>query len=400
MDDPLDPRRDIALVYATHHYAGGAERYLNQLAAHLAGEGHAVTIVCRRHEEPPHPAVRFERLRVRSPGSNAWRMWAWARAVERHLAARPYDVVVGLGRTWSQDVVRFGGCHQTWLELERRHLLGPWDRWRRKGALKGRVALAIERRALAPGRFRRVLANSALVRDDLVRRYRLPEERSVVIYNGVDATRFHPRLRGGPGLELRRRLGFDDDAVVLLFIGSGWDRKGLRPLLASLARLPERARLLVVGRDKRRGDYEALAGRSGAAGRVRFLEWVREPEACFAAADLHVLPTLYDGFAYTIFEAFATGIPVVTTRGAGASELIEPGLHGEVLAADCGADDLAASLAGWLDDERRARAAPAVRALAEKHSVERCMEATTRLILDVAAERRAGAGRAGAGAAP
>jgi UDP-glucose:(heptosyl)LPS alpha-1,3-glucosyltransferase len=384
----MGPRRSIALVYATHDYGGGAERYLNQLATHLAELGHAVTIVCRRHEAAPHPSVRFERLALRSLGS-AWRTWAFARAVEKHLAASRYDVVAGLGRTWSQDVVRCGGCHRTYLDLERRYLLSRWQRLRGKGALKGWVALQIERRAFGPGRYRRILVNSEMIKRDIARRYPVRVEDLVVVYNGVDPERFHPRLRATAGAELRRTLGIGAEEIALLFLGSGFARKGLRPLLESLPevlRTRPAVRLLVTGRDKRRSDYEKLARRLGLQDRVHFLGWRDDAEACFAAADLYVLPTIYDSFAYTVLEAFASGIPVVTTANAGAAELIEPGVHGEVLAGDFRPADLARALLAWADPARLKGSAGAVRARACEHTTERCTHEASRVILEVAAE--------------
>src|SRR6185295_18991211 len=107
----------LALTHLRHARTGGTERYLNGLAGFLAARGHEVTIVCRSHAAPPHPAVRFETLRGLALGG-AWRTWSFARAVERHvtehgaesaLAGRRYDLVVGLGRTWTQDVLRLGG---------------------------------------------------------------------------------------------------------------------------------------------------------------------------------------------------------------------------------------------------------------------------------------------------
>src|SRR5687768_9160860 len=100
----------IALVHMRHARSGGTERYLNQLAMFLAGRGDDVGIVCRSHVEPPHPAVRFHELRPMSIGG-AWRMWAFARAVERWVEAKrgEFDLVVGLGKTWSHDVMRLGG---------------------------------------------------------------------------------------------------------------------------------------------------------------------------------------------------------------------------------------------------------------------------------------------------
>ena len=95
----------IALTHLRHAKTGGTERYLDRLAAFLAARGHAPTIVCRSHAAAPHPAVRFEVLHGLALGG-AWRTWSFARAVERHLRAREYDLVFGLGRTWCQDVLR------------------------------------------------------------------------------------------------------------------------------------------------------------------------------------------------------------------------------------------------------------------------------------------------------
>lgn len=81
----------VALVHLRHRETGGTERYLQQMAAHLADAGHEVTVVCRSHERAPHPAVRFVLLRNLALGG-AWRLWAFARAVERHVRASSYEV--------------------------------------------------------------------------------------------------------------------------------------------------------------------------------------------------------------------------------------------------------------------------------------------------------------------
>ena len=65
-------------------------------------------------------------------------------------------------------------------------VMRPWERWLGKGRLKGLVALAIERRAFAPGRYRRILVNSQLVKRDLMRRQRhLPLSEQVANLNQV-----------------------------------------------------------------------------------------------------------------------------------------------------------------------------------------------------------------------
>src|SRR5262245_66213563 len=111
-----------------HAHTGGTERYLNQVAEFLARRGDEVTIVCRSREAPPHPAVKFVELRPFAIGS-AWRMTSFASAVEDHVRTAGYDVVYGLGKTWTHDVLRLGGgCHATYLELAREGAIGRKDR--------------------------------------------------------------------------------------------------------------------------------------------------------------------------------------------------------------------------------------------------------------------------------
>ena len=387
-----------ALVHLRHARTGGTERYLNQLAAHLVEAGHEVTVVCRSHQEPPHPAVRFVVLRGTAVGA-AWRTWRFARDVERHLAGARYDVVLGLGRTWTQDVLRLGGgTHASYLEQAHTATLAPWERALRKGTLKQAVALAIERRALRPGACCRVIANSHMVRADVLERYGLAPAEVAVVYNGVDLERFHPRLREGPGADLRRELGLQPGQLLVLFLGSGYGRKGLDEVLEAFALFaparPE-ARLAVVGYDSARRRYERRARRLGIAQRARFLGGRPDAEVCFAAADLYVLPTLYDPFANATLEALACGVPVITSRTNGASELITHGLDGSVLPKARSAGSLAQELLLWSEPGRVARARPQARALAERHGAARAAAESLAILAECAARKGAGV-RAGA----
>lgn len=372
----------VALIHIKHAASGGVEAYLTNLARYLASAGHEVTIICRSHDELPHPAVRFVRLRPFNLGG-AWKMWAFAQAVERHVAETAYDVVYGLGKTWSHDVVRLGGgCHQTYLDLageaERRFLHPPGGGW-----LKNRTALAIERRGLSPGAYRRVITNSHMVKRDVCARHQVPLELVTVIHNGVDGQRFHPRHRNEEGAALRRSCGFAPEHQVVLFLGSGYARKGLDLVLGAfhvlLARCPS-ARLLVVGYDSSQSRYQTRAGELGLSEAACFLGGRRDVHACYAAADLYVLPTRYDPFANSTLEALASGLPVITSDANGGAEVITPGQDGEVLSIGATADELSAVLAQWLHPERLTTARAHARAAAEQHDLASKMKAAAEVL--------------------
>ncbi len=391
----------VALTHLRQSGTGGTERYLNQLAAHLAEHGHGVTVVCRSHEAPPHPAVRFVVLRNAALGG-AWRMWAFARAVERHLRTAAYDVVLGLGRCWTQDVIRLGGgCHQSYLDAAHHATLRPWERALRSGRLKNRITLAIEARALRPGAYGRIITNSEMVKRDVMQRYAVPAEKIAVIYNGVDIERFHPRRRANGGNALRRACGFTDDDTVLLFLGTGYGRKGLGRLLAAFPELlagRPRARLLVVGYDSGQPGFQRQAAALGISAQVHFLGGRRDPEVCFAAADLYVLPTYYDPFANSTLEALASGLPVITTTTNGASEVLTHHLHGSVLPQPGDREELIRELSFWCDRDRLRDSRAAVRALAERYPQADTVRASAQVLEECAAEkaeRQVGSTRAG-----
>jgi UDP-glucose:(heptosyl)LPS alpha-1,3-glucosyltransferase len=373
-----------------HAASGGTERYLNQLAASLAERGHAVTIVCRSHGAAPHPAVRFEVLRPLSIGG-AWRVLAFAKAVERRVAERDFDVVYGLGRTWSQDLLRLGGgLHGTYLELAHQETLGTFERRLGLGARKHRTILAIETRALAAGACWRVVCNAERVKRDVIARYGRRPEEIEVIYNGVDVERFRPELRATSGARVRAEAGFGPEHTVVLFLGTGYGRKGLAEVLeafpALLAARPA-ARLVVVGYDSDRRRYAARAAELGIADHVRFLGGRTDAEACFAAADVYVLPTRYDPFANSTLEALATGLPVITTEDNGASELIREGVEGSVLPRERTGEPLLGALLHWTDPDARGPGARAARELALRHTHVAAMEASVGLIERCAARK-------------
>ena len=232
-----------------------------------------------------------------------------------------------------------------------------------------------------------------MVRRDVLARFGLPEREVVVVHNGVDVERFHPRRRATEGEALRRTLGLEPRHLVVLFLGTGYGRKGLGRAIEAFARAavphPE-ARLVVVGFDVALGRYRALAAARGIGDRCLFLGGRGDAEACFAAADLYVLPTRYDPFANATLEALASGLPVLTSDANGAAELMTPGREGEVSHAGESVTAFAERLARWLDRERIEVARPHARSLAEAHSHLHAMQATMAVLESAAAARARG----------
>lgn len=152
-----------------------------------------------------------------------------------------------------------------------------------------------------------------------------------VIYNGVDLECFSPARRARLRSCSRRALSIQDDHFVLLLIGNDWRNKGLNCLLEATAQIDDgRLRALIVGSDHP-APFLPLLNRLGLQRQVLFCPPRGDVEAYYAAADAYVGPSLDDAFAQPPAEAMACGLPVITSRTNGASEIITDQRDGFVL---------------------------------------------------------------------
>jgi UDP-glucose:(heptosyl)LPS alpha-1,3-glucosyltransferase len=345
----------IALVYAHFNVTGSLPREQVQLARYLVRAGHEVHAYAFAATSEPDlapgvrfhdvPATRASDTRLGLPLHAATFARNATRMIERDRAA--YDVVHGRGMsTWEQDIIHLTGV----VSGERRR-----DRLSRDSDDPGQRLKDAIRRAISPivpvRRFieRRILedrvplevhASSRFVRDDVLAAYDLDPARIRVVTLGVDLEEFRaPSDR----MAARREVGLSEAETVILFCGHSFRRKGLDRAVLGLGRMREPARLVIVGGDDP-APYVALARQLGVAERLHFTGPRTDTWRFFQAADIFVLPTRVDMWGMTIPEAMASGIPPVTTTGAGAAEVIANEESGFVLQEPLDVDLLAATL--------------------------------------------------------
>jgi glycosyltransferase involved in cell wall biosynthesis len=152
-----------------------------------------------------------------------------------------------------------------------------------------------------------------------------------IVYYGLESERFNPERRRAMRRPSRAALGISDEAFAVLLIGNDWKKKGLPCLLEAAARLNNaQLRVLVVGQDTL-ASYQEMIRRLGMTDRVVFLPLRSDVEFYYAAADVYAGPSLEDAFALPPAEAMACGLPAITTRMAGASEIVNHGQDGLIL---------------------------------------------------------------------
>ena len=316
----------VALVRQRYNPAGGAERFVSRALAALAG-GASLTLITRHWEE-----VDGVTPLIVDPFylGNLWRDWSFARGVRHALAEHRFDLVQSHERIAGCDVYRAGdGVHRCYLE-RRRARLGAAGRAKLALNPYHRYMVDAEERLFASPRLRAVICISRMVRDEIRAQFSLPEEKLHLIYNGIDLESFHPRLRAAHRDSMRSKLGVRPGELLLAFVGSGFERKGVAVLLEALARTHVPCRAVIVGRDKHAARYERLAQRLGVADRATFAGVAADPRPYYAAADALVLPTLYEPFGNVNLEAMACALPVLTSKSCGAAELLQEGESGFV----------------------------------------------------------------------
>jgi UDP-glucose:(heptosyl)LPS alpha-1,3-glucosyltransferase len=308
---------------------GGAERYAVELAQHWLMQGHRISVVCTKYD-PEDAAgmtvVRVTRPKVLGPFKHHW----FAKRAGAAAAETGADAVLCLARAYPGDVLRLGdGLHHMWLDVR---YGSAGARKRAKLNPRHRELLKLERELLQKSHFKLFVANSEMIRDELVQRFEVDPALVEVIPNGVDWTRFNIGARGHRE-ELRARHKIPSKARLVLFSGMDFRRKGLAEATAGfieLARRDPQAWFACVGPgyvDNAKRELEIAA----AGDRALFVGHTSDIAAWYGCADVFVLPTMHDPSANAVTEALACGTPVITSRENGAKQHVRDGLNGWVL---------------------------------------------------------------------
>jgi UDP-glucose:(heptosyl)LPS alpha-1,3-glucosyltransferase len=222
-----------------------------------------------------------------------------------------------------------------------------------------RLALYIEKHQVSSRGSRKIIALCKQVKQEFIDAYGVPEEKITVVYNGVDNERFHPRRRPDARKTVRAELGIPPDRPIVLFVGTGFRRKGLDRLLR-LWRNDEMAGiyLVVVGNDANLSAYQKqYASRTD----IIFTGPRSDVENFYGAADLLALVSVQEGFGNVVLEAFAAGLPIVIDAGMGAAEVVEGDLQEGIVSNPDDPAELKSKIlkmlepAGWEILSRKAR---------------------------------------------
>jgi len=372
----------IGLCHKRLDLKGGTERDLYITAKGLREMGHEVHLFCGKFEIAPPAGTFIHRIPTIPLGRTA-RLWSFALMAPWVLRRHPCDLIVSFGRTLYQDVLRCGGgSHRVFLSRLGQEG-GILRRFWYSISVYHRSVLLLEQRQFRENTFKLILAVSARVKQELVTNYGVAENKIAVLYNGVNQHRFHPSVKTRWRDAIRQNWGIPLDAPVVLFVGSGFRRKGLDRLIrAWQAPALKKVYLIVVGEDARINRYRALAKRLG-VGRIVFVGRQSEIEKYYGAADVLALPAVQEAFGNVILEGLAAGVPVVASKRVGAAELLSGSIAGEVIQQAENSAELESKLVAMLERSRRPATRIAARELGKRYSWEQHFRALEEYLLRV-----------------
>lgn len=189
---------------------------------------------------------------------------------------------------------------------------------------KGKTHRAIDRR-LAPWTDRLVGNSNAVV--DYYREVGVPEDRLAMIYSGI-ANEEPPDVDPAA---IRAEFGFGPNDPLVLFAGRLAPQKAVDDLLTALDVLQHvepNLRTLIVGDGPLRDRLRAMSHAFQLDDRVKFLGHRNDVPRLLAAADMLVLPSLYEGLPNVVLEAMRFRKPVIATDAPGTTELVVDGVTG------------------------------------------------------------------------
>ncbi|PHM47190.1 glycosyltransferase family 4 protein [Xenorhabdus miraniensis] len=321
----MKPMR-LAIVRQKYRPDGGAERFISRALEALGDDNLDLNVITRSWQGSLNPNWHVHLANPFKWGRIS-REKGFADAARAIWQKEKFDIVQSHERISGCDVYRAGdGVHQRWLQ-QRARILPSWKSKLLFASRYHHYVMDAEKRMYFSPELKKVICNSHMVKREVMEDFDLPDEKISVIYNAIDQSQFFP-VGETERLTLRQKYALPAQAKCFVYVGSGFERKGLKAAIEAISKTD--AYLIVIGQDKEENRYKQLANSLGCHERVRFLGVQKKTLPFYQMVDGLLLPTLYDPFPNVILEAMACGLPVITSNTCGGAEFIVSGDNGFV----------------------------------------------------------------------
>jgi UDP-glucose:(heptosyl)LPS alpha-1,3-glucosyltransferase len=238
---------------------------------------------------------------------------SWLRIILFNLQAcltKKNKFYFSLERIVCPDVYRAGdGVHKVFLTVESKSKLNPLHP----------VYLFLEKRCF--NNAKRIIANSHMIKDEIVNAYDINPEKIDVVYNGVASKTVDYQ---GSFNRLSKEFSIEKNTPILLYVGSGFKRKGVEEFLEIIAKLKtENIQVFIIGKEKNLEYYKQLSKDLRIDKKVIFTGPRSDVDDFYIISDIFLFPTRYEPFSNALLEAMSFENAVFTTKQNGAHEILE-----------------------------------------------------------------------------
>ena len=379
----------IAVITPGVHHQAGPAKVTAALVERLC-ENHQVSVFSQNIEGIDLSKIKHYKVpAVTRPNFLAYLTFLVSSAIIltalSFLRKRSFDIIHSAGCccAFSTNVITSHFCEKEGLRLERSNIIEMPHKniWQKLKVLDHsiyrRLAAFVEAVMIGRDSPKAFIVVSQSMKREFIRHYGNAAKNIIVIPNGVDTLKFHPTNRLLYRGQIRQEHGVSRSDPLLMFAGGDWERKGVLYVIEALSLLPQPdVKLLVIGNGDEKF-YGQLAELKQVRDRIIFVPHSSNLWEYYAASDIFVLPTIYEPFGLVIAEAMASGLPVITTRVAGAADIIIDGVNGLLVSSPADVNGLATKIELLLSNAGlRKTMGERARETAEKFSWDRVAQKT------------------------
>ncbi len=275
--------KKIHFIRANKTKFGGAENYLKRLCKELDKQNIAYKVV-------NSTAPRF--------------LSSWIKALWFNLQVcfgKKNSFYFSLDRITCADIYRAGdGVHKEFLKTKKRKL-NPLNI----------VYIYLEKRCFKNSK--KIIANSQMIKNQIMNTYHIENSKIAVVYNGIEIKPLKKHE------DIKKEFNLQDEKVIL-YVGNGFERKGVKEAIKIVSKLKTKAKLIIIGKEKKIDEYKNLANSLQVD--AIFTGARSDVDKFYSLSDIFLFPTRYEPFSNVILEAMSFQNAVFTTKQNGAHEIL------------------------------------------------------------------------------
>ncbi|WP_236618649.1 glycosyltransferase family 4 protein [Lebetimonas sp. JH292] len=276
--------KKLTLLRLKKNLFGGAERYLERLSNELKKQN-----------------IDYEIIYCNCPKL----MPSFLKALWYNLQVclnKKNKFYFSLERVTCPDIYRAGdGVHKAFLETKKS--INPLHF----------IYLFIEKRMFKNAK--KIIANSNMVKNQIIKYYGIDKNKIEVIYNGI------PLKEKVDFSDVKKEFNLKNEKIIL-YVGSGFERKGVKEALEIIAKVKRDFKFIVIGKEKKIDFYKNYTKQLDVEKKVIFTGARSDVDKFYSMADIFLFPTKYEPFSNVILEAMNFECVVFTTKQNGVSEIL------------------------------------------------------------------------------